>query len=131
MKLRTLNIDCSINREIINIIFHNAMEAKEPQDQSVNSTGEQQQAEEMWDHQQQLRFTLAWAAHAEEGELRDLVVRSLYATFRRQPKRKEPPKGFQLHSLVVQGTVYFKILFHDARECKMRALRYQLFDEYK
>ena len=58
-------------------------------------------------------------------------MRSAYAAFRGEHERTEPEQGFQLHSLIEKGVVYFKILFHDSRQCKNRELRYSLFAEYK
>ncbi len=103
------------------------VDAVEPQDQVVAPQDHVQVR--MWDHHQQLRFTLAWAAQDEECHLRDLVVRSLLATFRGQPKRAEPAQGFQLHALADKGTVYYKVLFYDGRECQVRALRYQVSEK--
>ena len=86
----------------------------------------------MWDHHHQLRFTLAWAAVEEEINLRNMLVESVYATFRGQHAiRTEPEQGFQIHKLKEKGIVYFKLLFVDGRQCKMREVRYRLFEMFK
>ena len=85
----------------------------------------------MWDHHEQCRFTLVWAADQERAAAREIVVRSLFSAFRGHTPRSEPASGFQLHSLAVSGVTYIKVLWHDARECKLRLLRYQIFEEYR
>ena len=65
-------------------------------------------------------------------QARQIVVNSIYATFRgQQQPRSEPESGFQLHTLSLGGTSYVKVLWRDARECKLRLLRYTIFEEYK
>ena len=87
---------------------------------------------EPWDHHDVTRFSLAWAATKELHDLRTIVGRSLFATFRgQQQPRSEPVDGFQLHQLELQGCSYIKVLFKDSRECKLRLLRYMMFEEFK
>ncbi len=100
------------------------LQGKEPQDYAEDYA-------DMWDHHDQTRYTLVWAAEQEREAAREIVVRSLLCTFRSQPPRAEPQSGFQLHVLTAKGTCYIKVLWRDARECKLRALRYQIFEEFK
>ena len=86
----------------------------------------------MLDHHNQIRFTLLWAPAAEKSCMRDIVVRSVYATFRgRQVPRTEPDGGFQVHEYAADGLAYLKVLWTDAREQKIRLLRYHIFEQFK
>ena len=103
-------------------------DAKEPQDYCAGG----QDDPAMWDPHDQTRFTLVWSDSAESVVARRIVVRSLYATFRgQQSPRTEPASGFQLHRLSLHGVDYFRVMWRDARDCKLRLLRLQLFEEYK
>ena len=88
----------------------------------------------MWDHHAQMRFTLVWAADNVCNAARQIVVRSLFATWRPpppHPPRSEPEHGFQLHSVSLNGVTFVKVLWKDPRECNLRFFRYSLFEQYK
>ena len=58
-------------------------------------------------------------------------MRSIFGTFRGAPPREEPAGGIQLHQLEESGVCYLKIVFRDSRDCKIRLLRYTIFEEFK